>query len=264
MNVRDTLLLEYAVLADGETAAGQLCPSCRGGGTGEHSLSVTRDSGVLKWKCHRASCDWSGSSSSKRVDYGHEGGTRTPTTKGIVGRIYYRDADPLPPELVTYLKAKYSFNDAQLAHLGWDPDVKRVALPVPTPEGELYGCVLRSESGDVPKALAYVEEDSIAVFRNYSSKDVIIVEDIYSALRASEYMNAVAILGTHINEERIDKIKELRCRRHYLALDADAFDKTIKFATKFRSSLPMTPVRIDKDLKNHNQLELKEFFYALS
>lgn len=262
MNVREQLLLEYSGLSDGDSIAGGLCPSCRGGGSGEHSLSVSRDGDRLLWKCHRASCGFCGSSASRSSSGNYA--SKVPTTKGVVGRVYYRDADPLPPELVERLTARYRFNSRQLTHFGWDSDVNRVALPVPNVEGELLGCVLRSEDGAQPKALAYVEEDAVAIFRNYSSTDLIIVEDIYSAVRASEYMNAAAILGTHINEGRIDALRAMKCNRNYLALDADAFDKTIKFVAKFRSVFPMIPVKLSKDLKNHTPKELKEFFNELA
>lgn len=262
MHVREQLLLEYSHLTDGDSAAGQLCPACKGGGAGEHSLSVSRSGDSLLWKCHRASCGFAGGATSKgngAVRF-TGGSTRTPTTKGVVGRVYYREADKLPPELVAHLVDRYSFSRKQLAHFGWDDDVKRVALPVLNVEGELLGCVLRSENGAQPKALAYVEEDAVAIFRNHSSTDLIIVEDIYSAVRASEYMNAAAILGTHLNDGRIDALKAMKCKRNYLALDADAFNKTIKFVTAFRNSFSMIPVRLTKDLKNHTPDELKEFF----
>lgn len=259
MNVRDTLLLEYSHLADGETAAGQLCPACRGGSTGERSLSVSRDGDSLLWKCHRASCGFGGGSGSKATSYR----TQTPSTKGIVGRTYYRAADPLPAEVAELLESKYYLSANQLRLLMWDADAQRVALPVLNSEGELTGCVLRSESGEQPKALSYNEDNAVAVFRNYSSPDLIIVEDIYSALRASQYINAAALLGTHLNYERMAALKSLKCKRNYLALDADAFDKTIKYVREFRNDLTMIPVKLEKDLKNHPPDELNEFFNGL-
>lgn len=260
--MRDSLLLEYSHLGDGESQAGQLCPICRGGSTGEHSLSVSRNGNTLLWRCHRASCGYSGRSGSKATR-GCER-TNVPSTRGIVGRQYYRESEALPSKVVEELVRKYHLNEMQLSLLGWDADVSRVTLPILNMTGDLLGCVLRSENGATPKALMYAEENSVALFRNFSSDKLIIVEDIYSAIRASEYMNAAAILGTHINDERIDTLRKMKCNKVYLALDADAFDKTIKFATKFRSSLAMTPVKLEKDLKNHTHDELKEFFNDLT
>ena len=43
----------------GASRSGLLCPSCYGGKSGEHSLSVFRKENGLGAKCHRASCGWS-------------------------------------------------------------------------------------------------------------------------------------------------------------------------------------------------------------
>lgn len=263
--MREQLAIEYSHLADGESVGGQLCPACKGGGSGEYSMSVSRRQEMLLWKCHRASCGFSGYRASKTIgaiDY-HGGGTKVPTTKGVVGRIYYKEADKLPQEVMETLVRKYSLNRRQLSYLGWDEDSNRVALPVFNAESEVLGCVLRSESGDTPKALSYTEENAVALFRNHSSDELIIVEDIYSALRASEYVNAVAILGTYLNQERVDTLKYLRCKKNYLALDADAYDKTIKYVQQYRNFFPMIPVKIDKDIKNHTEEELRGLIYEI-
>ena len=265
-NVRDELLLEYSYLADGDSVAGGLCPACRGGGTGEGSLSVSRSGDAILWHCHRATCGFSGGSTSR--SYGSTSGsgirTKTPTTKGVVGRIYYMEADKVPVEVAKVLEEKYYFNPQQLRVLAWDEEEQRVVIPVMDESGELTGCVLRSESGAVPKALNYNEEDAVAIFRNYSSDSLIIVEDAYSALRASQYMNAAAILGTHLNHERVSTLRALKCKRNYLALDNDAYNKTIKFVTAFRNEFRMTPVMLKRDLKNLTPDELKEFFNDLT
>lgn len=254
--MRDELLLEYSDLADGETRGGQLCPICKGGSTGECSMSVSRDGNVLLWHCHRASCGWSGRSGSKAV--GGAKPTLPPTTKGVVGRIYYRDSSGLPDEVSNLLTDRYHFNSRELSVLGWDDDVSRVVIPVFDVDGTISGSVLRAEDGRQPKALNYTEPGAVGVFQNIGSDSCIIVEDLYSALRASRYMNAVAILGTHLNEERIEVISQLGCSKYILALDADAFNKTIKYVTQFRSQLPMRPLRIGKDLKNMTSSELEE------
>lgn len=254
--MRDELLLEYSDLADGETRGGQLCPLCKGGGSGEHSMSVSRSGNLLLWKCHRASCGWSGSSGS-RV---HGQGKRTvvPTTKGVVGRIYHRDAERLPEDIAASLASRYYFDSRELSVLGWDADVSRVVIPVFDVDGSVGGCVLRAEDGRQPKALNYTEPGIVGAFFNESSDRCIIVEDLYSALRAKRYMNAVALLGTHLNEEKIEAISQLKCKEYILALDADAFNKTIKYVTQFRSQLPMRPLRIGKDIKNMTPPELEE------
>lgn len=161
--------------------------------------------------------------------------------------------------MVEVLQGKYVLNSRQLATLGWAAREERVVLPVKDWQGELLGAVLRSESGALPKAKSHTEEDAVACYVNYSSSDCIIVEDCYSALRASEYMNAVALLGTNLNDSRVRNIKQQQFRSVYLALDADVYDKVIRYAQQYRSLLRMIPVKLEQDLKNMNVEELKEF-----
>lgn len=161
--------------------------------------------------------------------------------------------------MVEILQRKYVLNNRQLSQLGWASQEERVVLPVKDWEGELLGAVLRSESDTVPKAKSHTEEDAVACYVNHRSSDCIIVEDIYSALRASEYMNAVALLGTNLNDSRVRYIKQQQFRSVYLALDADVYDKVIHYVQQYRSSLRMIPVKLECDLKNMNVEELKEF-----
>lgn len=144
--------------------------------------------------------------------------------------------------------------------MGWCDAEERIALPVRDWDGELLGAVLRSENGAQPKAKNHTEEDAVACYRNYGSDKLIIVEDIYSALRCSDYMNAAAILGTHINDVRVLAMREIKPSVTYLALDADAFDRTIKYVKQFRGILRMIPVKLERDLKNLSPEELDVFF----
>lgn len=76
-------------------------------------------------------------------------------------------------------------------------------------------------------------------------------------------MSSVALLSTHLNDERVEQIRANVSSPVYLALDADAFPKTIKYVQQFRSRLSMRPVKLTKDLKDLNPQELEEFFNGL-
>ena len=257
--MQDQLLLQYSYLADGESEAGQLCPACNGGATGETTLSVSRVGERLLWKCHRASCGFSGGSGSKRS--GFDGGRTRPTvSRGMVGRTYYRTATELPSDVVEAIRSKYYLSPRHWREMAWCAPEERIALPVKDWDGELLGAALRSENGQQPKVKLHAEDDAVACYRNYGSDKLIIVEDIYSALRCSDYMNAAAILGTHINDVRVLTMREIKPSVTYLALDADAFDRTIKYVKQFRGILRMIPVKLERDLKNLSPEELDVFF----
>lgn len=249
--------LEYTSLLDGENITGQLCPRCRGGGTNEHSFSVGRYGPKLLWKCHRASCGFSGISIIGKADSSY---VKPTLTRGLVGVQYYKDAEIIPQEVASILENKYSLSKYNISILGWDSTKQRVVLPVMDWEGNVVGSVLRSEHGGVPKALSNTDPDAMACFTNSSSSDCIIVEDIYSAMRASTFINACALNGTNLNYSRVQNIANQKFNNCYLALDKDAFNKTIYYVKEYRSVTTMIPIYLSKDIKNMQTDEIELFF----
>lgn len=87
---------------------------------------------------------------------------------------------------------------------------------------------------------------------------MVVVEDQFSAIRASDYLNAVALLGTHLDDIRAEEIKASKLSPIYLALDKDAWNKTIKYCIQYRSMLGLIPLRLEKDIKNMTTEELDQ------
>ena len=99
----------------------------------------------------------------------------------------------------------------------------------------------------------------MAWYTSTEGRDVlIIVEDQLSAIRASDYYDSVALLGTNLNDERVAEINEQGYNRVYLALDKDAFSLAVNYVRDLRSKLPLLLLRLDKDIKNHSEQELDE------
>ena len=256
MNAKETILLEYENIGEGTTYAGQLCPACQGGRTGERTLSVSRRNGSITWYCHRASCGFKGSSAGGRD---HSGPVKT-QCRGAVGRAYIREAEQPPPAIALYLCEKYGLTDyaRQRSGIAWLRDEERIVLPVFSPQGECLGAVLRSLSGAEPKTITHTEPLAMAFYTHRRSRDLIIVEDQLSAIRASEYMNAVALLGTNLNEDRAYEIYRQKYERIFLALDADAREKQAQLIIKHRGLLKLNPLMLKKDIKNQSKEELEE------
>lgn len=261
MNVTDRLTLEFADLPDGYTAAGELCPACGGGGSKERTLSVTRRGGRLYWKCHRASCAFAGSDTAGFVD---RASTQPVACRGMVGRTIARAADRVPETFREYLREKYCITSQHISkyHIGWDEETNRLVLPVQDAQGNLLGVNLRSLSGQQPKSKLHVESGALSWHVHRTTPGVIIVEDQFSAIRASDYLSSVALLGTHLNEDNAYEIKKHARGPVYLALDADAWDKAVKYVVQFRSILPLRLLKIPKDLKDMTDEELASFFAA--
>jgi len=90
----------------------------------------------------------------------------------------------------------------------------------------------------------------MAWYTNRTTRTLIIVEDQLSAIRASDYVNSVALLGTNLNQERATEIREAGLRPAYLALDKDAWELSVRYAKQYRTYLGLQLLRLDKDIKD--------------
>lgn len=260
MNVQDQLALEFSDLPDGFTAAGELCPVCRGGETKERTLSVTRREGRLYWKCHRASCAFAGSDA---VGFVAGPSTQPVACRGMVGRTIARAAERVPETFKQYLSEKYCITERHISRfgIGWDEETDRLVLPVQDAQSNLLGVNLRSLSGATPKSKLHVESGALSWYINRTTPGVIIVEDQFSAIRASDYLSSVALLGTHFNEDNAYYIKKHARGPVYLALDADAWNQAVRLVMLHRSIFPMQLVKLPKDLKDMGDEELNSFMF---
>lgn len=265
MNVRDTILLGYEGLADGVTLAGERCPACHGGSTGEGSLSVSSREGLLLWKCHRSSCGIAGSSAGSGSTNRYSE-AKVPDTRGVVGRTIERGSSPVGTHARELLASKYCITADHIAKwsLGWDDETNRLVIPVTDVRSERLGVVLRSLDGAFPKSKSHTEKDAISWFVNHTARGVIIVEDQFSAIRASDYLTSVALLGTHLNEERVREIRNSGLSPVYLALDNDAFAKAVGYRIKYRGTLNPIVIKLEKDLKDESDQGLSDLFASLS
>lgn len=266
MTPREYVLLEYEGLADGINLASELCPACKGGDTGERTLSVARKDGRLMWICHRASCPFRGSEWGPcRVG---ELYTRTPSPRGVTGRDYIRTSSPLPDKYREMFTEKYSLEINTLAHwgIGWAEEDKRVVMPVRNRQGEDIGAQLRSYEGANPKTITHTEACAVAWYaRTGDTRHLIIVEDQVSAMRLWQRgVSAVALLGTHLNEEMVSEIRKTKFKSVVIALDNDAIAKSVQFVIKFRSYLPMLLLPISKDIKDQTERELTTTLSSLT
>lgn len=136
-------------------------------------------------------------------------------------------------------------------------------MPVRDVQGQELGVVLRSLSGEKPKVISHTEKGVMAWYTNHATTGVIIVEDQLSAIRASDYLTSVALLGTNLSEERAKEIKQAGRGPVYLALDNDAIASAVKYVVKYRSVLSLQLVRLDKDIKDMSHEEANDLFASI-
>lgn len=262
---------EFMGLGEEETRSGQVCPSCHGGATEEGSLSVTRRGGVLLFNCHRASCSFGG-----RIGVSSASGNESSKSEGVRRREYI-PLSRLDPALVTLLANKFRITgeDIELAGLRWTGEgtsvyARRVCFPIFGPDSRERGKSYRSYQGATPKAIIQFNVDDAIANCWYkwkrTSNILVITEDQMSAIKVAPHHHGLAILGTNLNDSRVDEIlAQPKYDRIYLCLDNDAVYEAIKLQLKWRHRLPkMLVLGLQKDIKDMDEAEFTEFLGRLS
>lgn len=229
-----------------------LCPACRGGSTGELSLALTKDpTGVVLYKCHRASCEVSGK-------VGGVGGVPTPRPTRL--RPYTGSLRCLTQSEYDFLREKFGLIPASMPGIRYSDETQRFMLPVMSPNYELRGWVGRSFSRE-PKALTFIHRDEPFqgwVSTRKTAGPVIVVEDYFSACKVAKagYIG-VFLNGVHISP---DGALELSGVDHLiLALDDGTLPQMLKLKARYghlwRSIILW---QLDKDLKYVEPDEIRQ------
>lgn len=259
MNYKSEIVLLGAELTSGESIRVH-CPRCEGGSKSEKSLSVTRDeNGKLVWQCFRASCDERGTT--QRTN-------NLPSTIPLAPKPrkqFTGQTVPLSDKLKERIQSLWGITDPP--HWYWTPDYGgRIAMSVRSPKYLHRGWSLRDIRGNaIVKTLTYIDKDEegLSWYKTTPHTGTVLVEDIASAVRASKYINSVALLGTGIGDRRALEIAEHATRPIILALDQDATSLSFRWGKKW--GLMWGDVQIlplDKDMKNMTEEELMETLNA--
>ena len=238
MSLRSSSKLEILSIAEGlavgDSLAGLVCPKCKGGRSGEVSFGVTRERHGVLFNCHRNSCSYRGfvATAGWSSDYQSSGERSTkhrPYTKPTVSLgeeeyEFFRERFELTPELIDYA--------------GWrlNPEDGRVVMPVRNSNGYDIGCTARSYSPTTTKkSIAYPDDTKrpwLCYYNQVPDSTAVIVEDQVSALKLSQFLPAVALLGTGLNEQKAVDIAS-SFTNVFWWLDADAAETAYKHRENF-------------------------------
>jgi hypothetical protein len=263
-NARQAVLLEYGGLPDGVTISSQMCPSCRGGSSGEVSMSVGRHDGLLWWRCHRASCGFRGVHGGKSLGFA--------PAQHVKGRWNY-EIEPLPEDWLEWLSNRFRILN-ELVDREWqwtDGYGGRVVMPVRNERGIITGYNLRSYADPSTWTAEQKQGHRKSLVHRIAEQvgqcwyqgcpyptHILVVEDQPSALRASQItgINSIALLGTTMPDSLIETIK---WRYDYkptvvVALDQDATGVAVDNATSARRLYDNVKVlALDEDIKDMSQ-----------
>ena len=245
------IILTGETLAEGQSIR-ILCPFCGGGKSAEETLSITRDADGVVWHCFRAHCGVTGAANTTSV---------APTARPKQSVVWEGKTYPLPETVVEILRSRWHFTEVP-PDWYWTTDYGgRLAMSVRSPSDTHRGWVLRDLTGKArTKVLTYIEpeQEGLSWYKTQPNAPTLIVEDIPSAMRAADYVNTVALLGTGIGLARAMEIANYAPRPIVMALDQDASEISIKWARKY--ALLWGDVKVlllDKDLKDLPEPDLE-------
>lgn len=255
MNYKSEIVLLSTDLALGDSTR-EICPRCNGGSSVEKSLSITKEAGGVVWQCFRASCPEKGSTNPVSA---HEQSTIAPTAPVRKRRVFTGTTEPLSEPQLRRIKNLWGIEDPPYWY--WTNDLGgRVAMSIRSPKYTHRGWVLRDIRGvSRIKALTYVDEgqEGMSWYRTNPNAPTVVVEDIPSAVRASRYVNAVALCGTGIGPTRAEEIGSYATLPVCVALDQDATKDSFRLANKWSllwGDVKVLPLR--KDMKDMKEDEL--------
>jgi len=93
------------------------------------------------------------------------------------------------------------------------------------------------------------------------SDTVLLVEDIPSANKMNPFYPCVALLGVHLNEDKIAYMNKQGITKFIIALDNDATRQAIRIARKWMVDLQVLP--LERDLKDESWERLQEIAESL-
>lgn len=205
------------------------------------------------YQCFRASCDVKGALGvSKRPAIADA----KPEKKKR--KTWDGTPEPLPEQVQRWIKNKWGIEDPPYWYYTTDY-YGRIAMSIRSPKDTHRGWVLRNDGSSDPKALTFVEEneEGISWYKTHPHRPTILVEDMPSAVRASTYVNAVALLGTMIGPDRAVEIADFATRPIIVALDQDATALSFRWVNKY--ALLWGDVKIlplSKDIKDSTEDEV--------
>ena len=236
------------------------CPACGK----RDKLSVTRKDGGILFHCYSASCGVAG-----RVGASGAYNPDVPRKPSFEPRYFDQETIRIPPVINESLKRKY---DIDLRHMGTKltVDKTRLVMPVNTPQEYCRGYVTKQiEKNDrYPKSVNYKEVDGpwLAWYTpNCKPMGLVIVEDQLSAMKLTAmdngYWDAVALLGTSINDHEAMEIHAQGYSEVIVALDADATDNAYRLQEKYGLLWDNCHVQeLERDIKDMSFAEIEGMF----
>jgi hypothetical protein len=239
-----------------------VCPFCQA--NHETSLSLSRLSEGIVYKCFRAACSETGFIPSPTFSSEAD----KPVKKKFVPKEFKWGTIKVPEDIEDMLYEKYTITKEEIRVNGfkYSPEIDSLVMPIFNNFGYEVGCqtkVITKDSGR-PKAISYFfnEGNRLHYCISKHKGKIILAEDILSAIRINRYGRAVALLGTNLTAAQTRELSQ-ETDTIIMALDPDATHKAIQMKKRYGLSFKNFYVRHlsndPKDYKTDEQL-IEEIF----
>lgn len=237
----------------------------------DKSLIITRTTKGWVWHCHRCKeggvRDLSGKSPAEKAAFIRSLDVKPVKTVADMQlpHDYTRD---IPPEGLLYLYRR-GLKDSEIKRwkIGYSPRYDRIIFPVYDGHKLVFyeGRTLGKIDKDNPKYMKVYQSnarDTYFVARTIFSSEVVVVEDIVSAIRVSRVVDAYALLSTHVLDSLILQLCQ-KYDRIYLWLDPDKRSKCVGLMRRYQAlSIPVHLIFSDKDPKFYSDEEIGGYVYG--
>lgn len=245
-----------------------VCPSCNGGATNERSLAISRMAdGNLIYYCFRDSCHASGVVGSK-------GSCSKPVEKGKFNP-YTSPTESMGEDAKEYMRSRFRLTDEEM--YGWKQSIAgHLLIPLKGADGLRWGLLDRNYSGLTgvsrsPKAINYSDGPNYRKlhFPKVVGKEsqLVLVEDVISAIRVARMFPCVALLGTHLTDSDAVFLRDLGVEDIVFFLDSDANGTSMKersrHSTIFNSVRSVIQYKGSPDPKDMDDLDIKELIWSV-
>ena len=265
MEVRPLESLPYTLrqqIVDGQTRA--LCPTCAGGSSGEQSLAIyhSDDVEMVKLSCWRSTCDW-------WALVPLDPNVKIERKKMKEARVFDQETRLLSTEFRDYLVERYQLRPSVIQKRGWlelQHRHRHLVMPVLDHYSRPIGHTVRS-FGSPKWCDTYKQCPGDKWFDVWDQPraegPIILVEDQLSACKlAGLGYSAIALLGTNLSTAKFGHMRGvIMGRRILLALDNDATDKSLRYASKYAHLARITPVLLEEDIKTMDNEEIHELMH---
>ena len=250
-NAHDDLSFIIALMEPGDRLNGQVCPFCRGGQNEDKSFSITlREDGIALYICHRDKCKRHG------VRFA-DGSFRKIKKRDRPHSVFTSPLHPLSEEDYGVFKRRFNFSPEEVnkANISKTPDDK-YCVPIYAPDGHMRGRLIRGFDSKYLRSYKEIncgEEPLIGWYWCPDRKKdiepyVVVVEDVFSAMKLSRYHNAVTLNGTALSVPAILELLDHSIVQ-YLILDNDAIKTALNLRNRWKNIMDIRVISCEADPK---------------